>query len=72
MLEHTNIKKGKLKLKLQCKQEQVKLIDAILEGLCVKELSHEGRKYIKRLRENLKFEIEMLKNPEVKNSQRAS
>jgi hypothetical protein len=43
-----------------------------MEGLCVKELNHDGRKYLKRLRENLKFEIKMLSKPVVKESQRAS
>jgi len=58
-----------LQLKIHSKQEQIKLIDIILEGLCVKELSHDGRTYLKRLRANLKFEVEMLQKTQDKEPQ---
>ena len=72
MFEHTKITNGNLHFKLHCKNEQIRLIDAILEGLCAKELNHDGRQYVKRLRENLKYDIEMLSNPVANNSQRAT
>lgn len=68
----TKLTNGNLYLNLHSKKEQIKLIDIIMEGLCVKELNHDGRKYLKRLREILKFEIDMLSNPVTSDSQRDS
>jgi hypothetical protein len=60
MCENTTAHNENHNLRLHAKQEQIKLIDMILEGLCTSELSHEGRQFIKNLRQNLKFEIETL------------
>jgi hypothetical protein len=60
MFQQVNSSNANQEIKITSKQEQIKLIDIIMEGLCVKELTHDGRTYLKRLRENLKFEIEML------------
>ena len=72
MFKDMNAGLENLQLKIHSKQEQIKLIDIILEGLCVKELTHDGRSYLKRLRANLKFEIEMLQNKQDKEPQAAN
>ncbi len=60
MFEQTNTSNNNQSLKINAKKEQIKIIDIILEELCVKELNHDGRKFLKRLRENLKHEMDML------------
>nr|NQU90165.1 hypothetical protein [Bacteroidota bacterium] len=62
MFENTKSINGNKHFKIYGKQQQIKLLDIILEGLCTKELSPEGRQYLNRLRENLKYEIELLNN----------
>ncbi len=60
MFEQTNTSNKNQSHKINAKKEQIKIIDIILEELCVKELNHDGRKFLKRLRANLKFEMDML------------
>lgn len=47
---------------LYAKQEQIRLIDAILASLCSIELSNDGRKLLKKIKKRLSLEIIMLKN----------
>lgn len=63
MFDQTNTTNNSSYLKIIAKKEQIKIIDIILEELCVKELNHDGRKFLKHLRENLKYEMETLNKP---------
>lgn len=47
--------------KIYAKEEQVKLIDNILCSLCSVELTSEGRKYLKKMKQRITTEIVQLK-----------
>ncbi len=48
-------------LKIYAKEEQVKFIDNILCSLCSVELTSEGRKYLKKMKQRITTEIVQLK-----------
>jgi hypothetical protein len=50
--------------KIYAKEQQVKLIDNILCSLCTIELTNDGRKYLTKVKDKLKREIERLKSLE--------
>ena len=47
--------------KIFAKEEQIKLIDNILCSLCSIELTSEGRKYLKKMKQRISTEIVQLK-----------
>lgn len=47
--------------KIYAKEEQIKLIDNILCSLCSVELTSEGRKYLKKMKQRILTEIVQLK-----------
>jgi hypothetical protein len=47
--------------KIYAKEEQIKLIDNILCSLCSIELTSEGRKYLKKMKQRITTEIVHLK-----------
>jgi hypothetical protein len=47
--------------KIYAKEEQIKLIDNILCSLCSLELTSEGRKYLKKMKQRVSAEIVQLK-----------
>ena len=47
--------------RIYAKEQQIKLIDNILCSLCSLELTSDGRKYIKKIKNKLSIELEHLK-----------
>lgn len=47
--------------KIYAKEQQINLIDNILDSLCSLELSTDGRKYLKKMKQRLTIEIVQLK-----------
>lgn len=47
--------------KIYAKEEQLKLIDNILCSLCSVELTSEGRKYLKKMKQRINTEVVQLK-----------
>ena len=47
---------------IYAKQEQIRLIDVILSGLCTMELSNDGRTMLKKIKKRLSLEVLILKN----------
>jgi len=47
--------------RIYAKEQQIKLIDNILCSLCSLELTTDGRKYLKKIKDKISLELERLK-----------
>ncbi len=55
--------------RIYAKEQQIKVIDNILCSLCSLELTNDGRKYLKKMKDRIKGELEYLRSLEINDSQ---
>lgn len=50
--------------KIYAKEQQIKLIDSILCNLCSIELNSDGRKYLKKIKEKIQKDLDLIREME--------